>query len=349
MTPDNAALWLPRPGATFEVRAAPYTAPAPDQVVVRVRAVAVNPVDAFPGIFYRMMVPWLTFPAVIGSDVAGEIVQLGAGVTRLHVGDRVLGMAVGVERDRNRAAEGAFQHYAVLPQTLVSPIPDALSFEQACVLPLALSTAATGLFQSDHLGLPLPTVAPPPRDETVLVWGASTSVGSNAVQLARGAGYRVIATSSPQNFDYLRSLGAESTIDRRSRTAADDIVTALDGRTLAGSYAIGRRSLRPTLDVVASVPGSRRIATAQPSVAVRFDLLGRRRHGVRVTPVWGGTLRSNEVGPGIYAEYLPAALAEGTYRATPEALVIGEGLEQIPAALTRLRRGVSAQKLVIRV
>ena len=128
--------------------------------MVRVRAVAVNPVDAISGFFYRIILPWLTFPAVIGADVAGEIVEVGTNVTRLRPGDRVLGHAVGLERSRNRAAEGAFQKYTVLMEHMVAPVPENASFEQATVLPLALSTAATGLFQQDHLGLPLPTLDP---------------------------------------------------------------------------------------------------------------------------------------------------------------------------------------------
>lgn len=349
LPPANTGLFLPRPGRRFEVGPAPYTSPGPGEVVVRVRAVAVNPIDSLPGIAYRVVLPWLRFPAIVGSDVAGEVVEVGAGVTRMRVGDRVLGMAVGVEKDRNRAAEGAFQQHVVLVEHMVSPIPLQLTFEQACVLPLATSTAATGLFQADQLALPLPTLDAQDRGETVLVWGGSTSVGSCAIQLAKGAGYRVIATASPHNFAYLRSLGAAETVDRTSRAAVDDIVAALDGSPLAGTYAIGRGSLPPTLAVAARATGSRRVASAQPAAAIRLTLLGRRRRGVRVTGIWGGTLRNNDVGPGIFVDYLPGALASGAFRAAPDALVIGDGLVQIPVALDRLRHGVSAQKLVVRV
>lgn len=98
MTHQNTALWMPKRGAGFQVGPAPYTRPAADEVVLRVRAVAVNPVDAIPGLAYRLILPWVAFPAVIGSDVAGEVVEVGAHVTHLHPGDRVLGMATGLER-----------------------------------------------------------------------------------------------------------------------------------------------------------------------------------------------------------------------------------------------------------
>ncbi|GAA1792506.1 zinc-binding alcohol dehydrogenase family protein [Actinomadura chokoriensis] len=349
MTEQNVALWLPKRGGRFEVGPAPYTSPAAGEVVVRVRAVAVNPIDGIPGLLYRAVLPWLTFPAVIGSDVAGEIVEVGADVTRLRPGDRVLGHAFGVEKSQNRAAEGAFQRYVVLMEHMVSAIPDSLPFEQAAVLPLTLSTAATGLFQQDHLGLALPAADPVERTETVLVWGGSPSVGSNAIQLARNAGYRVVATSSPHNFDYLRSLGAVEAVDRRSRSAVKEIVDRIGGSPLAGTLAIGAGSLAAAVKIASRTSGGKRVTSAQPERVTRLRGPRARRPGVRVSGIWGGTLKDNEVGPAIYADFLPTALATGAYRAAPDAVVVGHGLDRIPDALRQLRDGVSAKKLVVTV
>ena len=116
--------------------------------------------------------------------MVGEVVEIGSAVTHFHVGDRVLGHAVGTDKDSNSAAEGTFQHYAVLLERLAAPIPDTMSYEDAAVLPLAVSTAACGLFQTDQLGLRHPSANAEPTGETVLVWGGSTSVGSNGIQLA---------------------------------------------------------------------------------------------------------------------------------------------------------------------
>jgi NADPH:quinone reductase-like Zn-dependent oxidoreductase len=296
-----------------------------------------------------MILPWLTFPTVAGMDVAGEVVEVGRNVTRLHPGDRVLGHAFGMEENRNRAAEGAFQKYVVLMAHMVSPIPDDLLFEQAAVLPLTLSTAATGLFQSDHLGLALPAIDSPERGETVLVWGGSTSVGSNAIQLARGAGYRVVTTASPRNFDYVRSLGAAAVIDYHRNDAVTQVIKAIGDSALAGTLSIGSGSLPRTLTIASQLPGRRRIATPQPAAMTRAQLFLRPRRGVHISTIWAGTLKDNEVGPTIYGDYLPAALAARQYRAAPDAVVAGDGLDKIPAALKQLRGGVSAKKIVVRI
>jgi NADPH:quinone reductase-like Zn-dependent oxidoreductase len=251
--PQNQALWLPKRGGRLEVGPAPYTRPRANEVVVRTRAVGLNLVDTIPGLAYRIILPWLTFPAVIGGDVAGEVVEVGPGVDRFQVGDRILGHALGLERSQNRAAGGAFQHYVVLMAHMISPIPDHLSFEEAAVLPLQLSTAATGLFQQDGLALVLPSAHPPERQETVLVWGGSTGVGSNAIQLVCNAGYRVVATASARNFDYLRSLGTSVMIDRNSPAAVSELVTAIGEGPLAGSLAIGNGSLTKVMRVAARV------------------------------------------------------------------------------------------------
>ena len=68
MSLDNAALWLPKPGRPFEVGPAPITRPGPGEVLVRVRAVAVNPVDDLPVLGYRLVLPWLRFPAIVGGE-----------------------------------------------------------------------------------------------------------------------------------------------------------------------------------------------------------------------------------------------------------------------------------------
>ena len=369
--PTNIAAWLNARNGQLEVGPAPYTPPADDQIVIRGRAVAVNPVDWIIQLAGSFAYRWLKYPTVLGSDVAGEVVEVGRAVTRFQVGDRVLGQAVGTDKDTTSAAEGTFQHYVVVLERLAAPIPDTMPFEDAAVLPLAVSTAACALFQQDQLALRHPTADPAPTGQTLLVWGGSTSVGSNAVQLAVAAGYEVIATASPRNFAYVKSLGAAQVFDYRSPTVVADLIEAARGRTLAGAIAIGTTSAAACVTIVAASKGRKFVAIA--STPVSFDSLaeddrGRlhrpalllrlvgataaqqvraRRLGVGTKFVFGTTLKANEVSTAIYRDFLPAALAHGRYVAAPRPTVVGTGVEDLQKALDIQRTGVSAAKVVV--
>lgn len=372
-TPPNTAAWLDTPYADVTVRESPFPVAGPTQLVVRARAVAINPLDAVIQSNGRMMYRWLDAPAVLGEDVAGEVVAVGVGVTRFAKGDRVVGYALGIEKGRDHVGEGGFQQHVLLEEALTAPIPAGSAFEDAAALPLAVSTAAVALFQSDQLGLAHPQTAPgevTPRGETVVVWGGATSVGLNAVQLAVAAGYRVVATASPANHELLRELGADATIDYRARDVVAKVVTAVGGQPVAGVLAIATGSAEPCV-AIAAATGAKRVALASPSVSF-FDQprrpgLSRRRaamiarlvagnaalqlrclrHGIRARFVWGSTLASNEVGRMLWTDHLPAALAEGRHRVLPRAEVVGTGLPSIQPALDRMRAGVSATKLVV--
>ena len=370
---SNQAAWIDTARGPLTVRDAPTGEPGPGQVLIRNHAVAVNPVDWIIQVAGGLAYRWLTYPAVLGSDVAGEIVAVGGDVTRLRVGERVLAHVVGTDKDSNTSTQGAFQYYSVALQQLTSAIPDSLSYEQASVLPLAVSTAACGLFQTDFLGLRRPTVTAEPTGETVLVWGGSTSVGSQAIQLAIAAGYEVITTASPHNFDYVTSLGAAQVFDYHSDTVINDIIAVFAGKTLAGAIAFGQTSADACVRIVAQCHGRKFVALASPPVSfaslgepgrgrlataglVRKMIAGTagtqlraRTRGVRSKTIYGSTLKSNDVSDAIYRDFLPAALAAGTYTATPPPHTIGNGLEDLQHALDTQRRGVSASKIVITV
>ena len=346
---ENEALWLDSPLAGFRVGPAPYPRPGRGEIVVAVRAVAVNPVDTVSGIARRFVYPWLRYPVILGTDVAGDVVEIGADVTRFLIGDRVVGLATGQERFRNSHAYGAFQRFVILEAQLSTPIPPAMAATDAVVLPLGAATAAAGLFQPDHLHLVLPSSSAPQRDETVLVWGGSTSVGSNAIQLARNAGYRVVATASPGNHDYVRSLGAEDAFDYRDPDIVRQLVRALGGHRLAGTVAIGAGSLAKAISIARRADGTRRVASAYPSPATTVRKLAARPFGSQVSAIWGGTPAQNEIGPAVFADFLPAALADGRYQPAPAADIAGSGLAAVPEALDALRVGVSARKLVVAI
>ena len=133
--------------------------------------------------------------------------------------------------------QSAFQAYTVIPEIAVSPIPDSLSFDEAAVIPLGLATAAAGLYPKDFLHLPYPQPgSPKPTSTALLVWGAGSSVGASAVQLAVASGVEVIATSSKKNFDMVKSLGAAYVIDYNSPSAVEEIIQAFEGKRFAGAY-----------------------------------------------------------------------------------------------------------------
>jgi NADPH:quinone reductase-like Zn-dependent oxidoreductase len=157
--------------------------PGPGEVRIAVRAAGVNASDWKKR--QGLMDPEL--PQTLGYEAAGVVDELGGDVTGVTVGDRVFGLS---------AAGAAQAELAVL--AYYAPIPPSLSFAGAAALPAAVETAWRSL---DQLGVR--------SGSTLLINGASGSVGSAAVQLATARGARVIGTASPANHDYLRSLGAE--------------------------------------------------------------------------------------------------------------------------------------------
>ncbi len=369
--PTNQAVRLPAKGAALEIAEVPFPQAGGKQIVVKAQAIAVNPVDWIVQLVGGLIFPWLKYPLVLGWDVAGEVVAVGEEVTRFRVGDRVVGLAVGQDKAVNDSAEDAFQNYVLLREHMAAPLPPALMYEDAAVLPLAVSTAASGLFQTDYLALDHPNGSAQGTGKTLLVWGGSTSVGSNAIQLAVAAGYEVFTTASPRNHDYVRELGAVQAFDYRAPSVVSDIVRALQGRTLAGALAIGAGAAAPCIDVVGACPGGKFVSIA--STPVSFDdaparggkrrwlagklirlvagnvgvMIRARRRGVRVKFVNGVTLLHNEVGPMIFVDFLPRALASGDYRAAPPPLVVGKGLSSVAHAFEIQKKGVSAQKVVV--
>lgn len=378
---SNSAAWIEAPFADLVVRPSPVPTPGPGQVVVEVRAVAVNPLDAIVQSNGRLMYRWLDYPVVLGEDVAGTVVAVGEGAPRFAVGDRVVAYATGLEKGRDHVSGGGFQHLVAVDEALAAPLPDEVAFEDAVVLPLALSTAAAALFEQSQLGLdhtrldhaapdPETTVGAPRGDEIVVVWGGTTSVGSNAVQLARAAGYRVVTTASARHHDTMRALGAEAVFDYRDDDVVSSVVAATQGARVVGVVAIAVGSAEPCVEIAART-GARRVALTSPSVSFydqprrpglawsRVGLMTRLvwsnvalqarclRHGVRARFVWGSVIASSPVGPAVWSGYLPRALADGRHRMAPRPRVVGTDLGALQGAIDMMRGGVSAQKLVV--
>ena len=172
----------------------------------------------------------IPYPFVLGADVAGTVVQLGANVTRFTIGQRVIGHCDSLIT--KKATNAAFQLYSTCRQILVSAVPDSVPLANAAVLPLGVDTAAAMLFQ--QLDLPLPSLNPKPTGKTILLWGGSSSVGGSAIQLAVAAGLRVITTASKHNFDYVKGLGADEVYDYRDSNVVEKLKAVLKKGDLVG-------------------------------------------------------------------------------------------------------------------
>ncbi len=177
--------------------------PADDELLIRVRAASVNPIDWK---YRRGLVP-KQLPAVLGSDVSGSVdVSRAAGFAE---GEDVFGFA----------ASGAYAEFATTPAAMIAKKPAAVTHEQAAALPVAGLTAWQALF--DRGGLE--------RGQTALIAGAAGGVGHLAVQLASRAGARVIGIGSSRNRDFVLGLGADEYIDYTRQ----DVGEAVSGVDLA--------------------------------------------------------------------------------------------------------------------
>ena len=175
----------------------------------------------------------------------------------------------------------------------------------------------------------------------MLIWAGASSVGINGIQLAKAAGYEVIATASEKNFEYVKRLGASEVFDYKSETVVDDIVASLKGKTLVGVLdCIGFKAAELSVEVVKKAAGKGAIASTKGGVEELPE-------GITLTKIFGITLRDNGIGKAVYADFLPQALASGTFVPSPEPLVQGKGLEHVQAGIDRLMAGVSAAKVVV--
>lgn len=189
--------WGPKTILTVTETAAPSKLGA-DDVLVEVRAASVNPKDWKLNYHLAMVAtPLLTkrLPPLFGDDLAGVVVDRGAQVSDLQIGDEVYGMDM-------RLRTASLAERAVINQQRVAKKPTNLSFNEAASLPLAALTALQGLRKGGASA-----------GKSVLIIGASGGVGSLAVQIACHMGMHVTGVCSTRNLDFVRELGAESVID----------------------------------------------------------------------------------------------------------------------------------------
>jgi len=190
----------------------PRPVAAPGEVLVRIHASGVNPLDTKIRAGAAAHAKH-EFPAILGIDLAGSIVAIGDGVTGFAVGDEVFGMTGGVG-----GIQGSLAEYAAVDARLIAPKPANLSMRQAAALPLAMITAWEGLVDRARIG----------AGQRVLVQGGAGGVGHVAIQLARAYGAQVFATGTAGDGDIITGSGATA-IDFRSEEVADYVARLTDG------------------------------------------------------------------------------------------------------------------------
>ncbi|MGM0545384.1 MAG: NADP-dependent oxidoreductase [Bacteroidota bacterium] len=172
--------------------------PGESEVLVRVKAAGVNPVDAAVARGMLNEVIPAEFPAVPGWDMTGVVEECGYAARRFEEGDEVYAYA-----RRPTVQHGTFAEYVAIPESYLAKRPQQISMEASGGIPLVGLTAYQSLFQFGNLQ----------RGDTLLILGGSGGVGTMAIQLAKTIGAKVIGVAGAQNQDYMKELGADETID----------------------------------------------------------------------------------------------------------------------------------------
>jgi NADPH2:quinone reductase len=203
----------------LEVQEIDRPQPQPGEILVRVIASGTNPVDAK----IRQAGTWaqIPFPAVLGYDVSGVVEEVGPGVTAFQAGDEVFYTPEIFGNSR-----GSYAEFNAAPASIVARKPLGLSHTEAAGVPLAGGTAWETVVRR---------LAVRPG-ETVLIHGGAGGVGSFAVQFAKAAGARVIATASQANHSFVSSLGTDAVVDYRDKGAAEQILSAAGGSGVDASF-----------------------------------------------------------------------------------------------------------------
>ncbi|OCH89712.1 GroES-like protein [Obba rivulosa] len=342
MPTQQKALLLQKKQGDWEVGTVEVPKPGPDQLLVKVEATALNPVDwaiQVHGLFIE------NFPAVVGFDAAGVVEEVGEDVTGFTPGDKVL-----FEGSLGNT-QATFQQYSLSNADVTAKIPGNITVDQAATIPLCLATAALALFDAGSAGLF------PPWEEKgrgkyagkpIVVFGGATSVGQFAIQLVKLAGFSpIIATASLKNTSLLEAIGVTHVLDRN---LSSDVLLAEIMKITAETPvevvfdAFSRPTPPSALDILA--PGGT-LVLVQPDPGD----LGKEAaaQGKKAVGVYGdvNVPDRRKTRQSLYAK-LTALLESGEIKPTRVEL-LPRGLTGIPGGLKRLENGeASGFKFVVR-
>lgn len=341
---QHLAAIVPSAGAPFNITPRDTPTPGPNEVLIEVKSIAVNPLDYFQRyIGFHIE----AYPAVIGSDVGGIVIAAGPSVSAdLKPGIRVSAFAPTFLLNGS-PNYGAFQERVLVPEHYVTPLPDnRVSFNEASMLPMAIITAWTGFVY--QLGVSTNTTPYNPSDKKgLLIWSGASSVGTMVIQIAKLLGFTTYVTASAKHHDYLRTLGADRLFDYKSDTLVDDIDKAVkeDGVTVHLAYhTIG--SLEDTFKVLQKVKGDgvAKVASAPP---LTED--SPKAEGIEagfVAPTAAGP-KLDEVVHFVFRVWLKEKLEKKELVPSPKVQVVGKGLDSLQFALEEWKKGVSGVKVVV--
>jgi NADPH:quinone reductase-like Zn-dependent oxidoreductase len=208
----------------------PRPEPKEDQILVRVIAAGVNPVDDASRSEKYAKFFGITLPFIPGYDIAGVVEKTGAKITKFKAGDQVYAYL-------ELKDGGGYAEYAVATEVEAAAKPKSISFTEAAGVPVVALTAWQALIDKAKLS----------AGQTVLIHGGSGGVGSFAIQIAKARGAKVIATASTRNQDLLKQLGADVEVDytqQKFEDVAKDVDVVLDSvgkDTLARSYGVVKK------------------------------------------------------------------------------------------------------------
>ncbi|KAK7431631.1 hypothetical protein QQZ08_001849 [Neonectria magnoliae] len=384
MATHLAALSLAK-GQPFELQTRPTPKPGPDEILIEVKSVALNPADVHmrsQGLF----IP--TYPTVIGFDISGLVLEAGDNVPVGEIDeDSGLFFRPGITRVAAYAASfwraagpdyGAFQERCLVPWQHAVPLPDeGISWNQAATLPVSVEVPLSAW---DIMGIPRVGEATASssvsatsssggiqkskkdKGEALLIWGASSSVGTMGVQTSRllredsGSSFAAVyATAGAANQEYVGSLGANRVFDYKEPDVVDAIVSAAreDGLVIRHCF-LATGQLAPCQAVLKAFLGDDQRRENQKAKIGSAPIIppdAEEVNGVETIFLIPSIDEGERLAQFRYwmGTWLRENLAKGTIRPSPEPTVVGRGLGAINAGLDVLLRGVSCTKLVVEV
>lgn len=330
----------------MEVTSRPTPTPGPNEILVEVKSIALNPVD-----YYQRDMGFLisSYPAVLGSDVAGTVIATGSSVDAklFKEGTRVASFASSFYKggDPNY---GALQARVIVAASATVPLPEKISFNEGSLLPMAVATAWAGWWSSDLAARGTKNTAA--DKQGLLVWGGASSVGSGAIQLAKSMGFVVYTTASEKHHAYLKTIGASRAFDYKEEGVVAEIIKAAneDGLAIATGYNAVIGGLEPSMEVLKELKGAKtaKLASA-PSLSE--DYLKVEGVAVKFVSPPADEKERDEHFTFVFNVWLTEKLNNGEYVPSPKVKVMEGGLQGANKALDELAKGVSGEKLVLEV